>query len=271
MAEIPRYREIADDLQQRIEAGEFTAGKQLPTEPKLQEQYGDASRNTVRDAIKLLVSRGFAETKLGKGTFVVDKIDPFVTVLSAAPGTGFGGGENAAYLSEVTENQREPSVSAPKVEIQEANAKVARELQIEPGTQVVLRHQLRSIDHQPWSMQTSWYPMAFVTDGAVGLLSAKDIPDGIVKYLKDTLAIEQVGYEDLIVVRQPDSNEIGFFKLPADGRVAVVEQNRTAFDKKGRPLRLTVTVFPADRNQFVFRAGRLPEEITNRPEPTKSD
>ena len=62
-------------------------GSQLPTELELQEQY-HASRKTIRDAIKWLITRGLVETRPGQGTFVVEKIDPFVTTLSAASGGG---------------------------------------------------------------------------------------------------------------------------------------------------------------------------------------
>jgi hypothetical protein len=46
--------------------------------------------------------------------------------------------------------------------------------------------------------------------------------------------------------------------LPDDGRVAVFEVLRTAFDEKGRPFRLTVSVYPADRNQFAVNVGAVP-------------
>ena len=48
----PKYRVIADDLRRMIESGELAGGEQLPTEIELMEQY-EASRNTIRDAIKL--------------------------------------------------------------------------------------------------------------------------------------------------------------------------------------------------------------------------
>ena len=63
---------------------------------------------------------------------------------------------------------------------------------------------------------------------------------------------------DWIVVRAPEPIEMDFFKLPLDGRVVVVEIFRTAFDGNGQPMRLTVTVFRADRNQFVADVGKVP-------------
>ena len=80
----PMYQQIAEDLRSEIESGILKPGAQLPTEIELRDQY-DASRNTVRDAIKRLTSQGLVETRPGQGTFVTRKIDPFVTVLTGGP------------------------------------------------------------------------------------------------------------------------------------------------------------------------------------------
>jgi GntR family transcriptional regulator len=81
MAE-PMYRQIADDLQRKIESGEWPPGSQLPTEIDLREQH-QTSRNTVRDAIKWLTTRGSVETRPGQGTFVTERLIPFVTTLTS--------------------------------------------------------------------------------------------------------------------------------------------------------------------------------------------
>ena len=83
----PLYKQIADDLRAKIESGELARGAQLATEIELMEQY-TASRNTVRDAIKLLVSRSLVDTRPGRGTFVVEKVDPFDTILTVKPEIG---------------------------------------------------------------------------------------------------------------------------------------------------------------------------------------
>ena len=56
----------------------------------------------------------------------------------------------------------------------------------------------------------------------------------------------------------PNDTEAEFFRLPEDGRVAVFEVFRTAYDQTGEPMRLTVTIFPIDRNQFVVNDGQVP-------------
>jgi len=257
------YRQIAEDLRQKIESGELSHGTQLPTELELRDQY-DASRNTVRDAVKLLMTRGLVETRPGQGTFVVEKIDPFVTPLSSELETGFGG-EGTAYASEVTARRRLPTVTVPRVEIQQAVGLVAAGLNLPVGSSVVSRHQQRLIDGTAYSLQTTFYPMRLVGQGAARLIQAEDIPRGAVRYLEETLGIKQVGWRDTITVRAPDANEAGFFKVSVDGSVAVFEIFQTGFDEELRPIRLTISVYPTDRNRFAINVGQVPHDVAEPP------
>jgi GntR family transcriptional regulator len=260
----PIYRQIAEDLRRRIETGELRPGEQLRTEIELREKY-NASRNTIRDAIKSLVTRGLIETRPGQGTFVVETIIPFVTTLTGDPATA-SGGEGDTYTKEVGARLRRPRTTLPEVGIHEAGSQVpaTAELQLPKGTPVVSRHQQRFIDDIPWSLQTSFYPMSLV-QGAPALIQAGDITEGTVAYLGKTQGIKQAGYRDTITVRAPDKVEAGFFRLPDDGRISIIETRRTAFDLKGKPIRLTVSVYPADRNQFAVNVGEVPVEVADPP------
>jgi GntR family transcriptional regulator len=251
MAQQPMYQQIAEDLRTQIDDGTLAPGNQLPTEIELRDRYG-ASRNTIRDAIKRLSSQGLIETRPGQGTFVTTRIDPFVTVLTADPMTGLGG-DSATYLSAVNDVHRVPRVTIPKVGVPAPPAQVARRLRISQGTPVVSRHRERFIDGIPWSLETSYYPMKFVNEGASRLLMAEDIPEGTVRYLADTLGLRQNGYRDWITARVPDLSEQIFFRIGHDAMI--IEIFRTAFDQTRTPMRLTVTVFPADRNQFIVDVG----------------
>ena len=284
----PMYRQIADALRLRIERGRaypsgaqippdpapatgeaptdpLGPGSQIPTELELRDSY-NASRNTIRDALKLLINAGLIETRPGQGTFVVEKFEPFITTLSGDWQTesGLGGGEGHAALAEVEARHRTAAASPPRVEILQAQGYVGDRLQVEEGSDVISRHQKRTIDGQPWSLQTSFYPIHFVALGAIRLLGAANIDEGTVRYLADTLQLKQVGYRDLIAVRAPDENEIKFFRLPAEGAPVFVLL-RTGFAKDAEnnliPFRLTESVFPSDRNQFVINAGEVPNRL----------
>jgi GntR family transcriptional regulator len=258
MTQQPMYQQIAEKLRAQIESGELTPGAQLPTELELRDRYA-SSRNTIRDAIKRLTSQGLVETRPGQGTFVTRRVDPFVTVLTGDPGRGSD--EGVWYLSEVNKSHRSPSVTTPRVEIQVPSAEVRRRLRVPSNTQVVSRHESRHIDGIPWSLQTSFYPMDFITKGATRLLMAEDIEVGAVRYLADTIGVRQVGYRDWITARVPDRNEQAFFGVAHDA--TVFEAFRTGFDQAGTPLRVTVTVCPADRNQFIVNVGNVPDPEYN--------
>jgi GntR family transcriptional regulator len=257
----PVYRRIAEDLRQQIESGELAAGVQLPSEDDLRDHYGhDAkvARNTIRDAIRVLVSRGLVETRPGQGTFVLRKMTPFVTLLTTDPSSG--GGEDTVYESEVVRRGRTPEDTL-RVEVQVANELVATHLQLGANAQVIIRHQERKIDSTPWSMQTTFYSMELLQKGAAAtrLLEARGIDEGAVQYLKDKLGISQVGWRDTILARPPNAGERVFFDLPDKVQAAVFEFRRTGYDEDHKPIRLTVTVYPADRNLFELEAGDVPQ------------
>ena len=226
----PIYRRIADDLRLQIESGQLPPGAQLPTELELRDTY-TASRNTIRDAVRWLTSRSLVETRPGQGTFVVRKFTPFVTTLSGdwQEEGGLGGGEGHAALSEVTARGRTAREPRLRVEVQGAQGYVADQLQVSEGTNIISRHQERFIDDQPWSLQTSYYPMDLVTRGARRLLEAVNLDEGTMKYMGETPRLKEAGYRDLIAVRSPDENEMKFFRLPDDGRVPAFVILRTGF------------------------------------------
>ncbi len=179
----PMYRHIADDLRDQITRGKLAPNVKLPTEGELSDQY-EASRNTIRDAIKRLASQGLVETRPGQGTFVAPggsiPSSPCCPPIRRLAPTG---AEGATYLSDVSTKDRRARVTVPTVEIQTPNIEVGRRLRVPPRSQVVSRHQRRYIDEIPWSLQTSFYPMEFITKGATRLLMDEDIEEGSVRYL----------------------------------------------------------------------------------------
>jgi GntR family transcriptional regulator len=186
------------------------------------------------------------------------KIDPFRTVVSAD--TGFGGFEGAAYASDVQASNRTPKVTTPRVEIQEAAGVIAVALALREGASVVIRHQERFIDDDLWSMQTSYYPMSFVEQGASKLLAVQDIEEGTRQYLDEAIGVSEIGSDDTMTVRAPTPGEAASFRLPEDGRIAVFETRQTGIDAEGRPVRVTITIYPSDRNMFAMRTGALAEQ-----------
>ena len=59
-----RSEQVADQLRDRIAAGEFPVGSLIPTEKDLAEETG-VSRNSVREAVRALVHAGMLASRAG--------------------------------------------------------------------------------------------------------------------------------------------------------------------------------------------------------------
>jgi GntR family transcriptional regulator len=251
----PLYRQIAEELRRKIDSGELKPGSQLPTEDELMKLH-HASRNTVRGAIRELTTRGLVNTLHGKGTFVVEQVSPLITTLTTDPKSGRGGGEGLVYTAEVAASRRKATTGGLTVEIQKANRIIADSLRIPEDSDLISRHEQRFVDGRPWSLQTSFYPWPLL-EQAPRLQEPEEFQEGTVGYLREC-GIEQAGYRDTIGVRSPNKVETEFFDLPADGRIQVIEIYRVAFDQYQNRVRLTVTVYRADRNRFILNVGNAP-------------
>lgn len=65
------YRQIAEDIAERIQTGEYPPGSALPSYRALAEMYS-VSVSTAQQALRLLRDRGLTRSELGRGVFVVD-------------------------------------------------------------------------------------------------------------------------------------------------------------------------------------------------------
>ncbi|MET9537874.1 GntR family transcriptional regulator [Streptomyces sp. NPDC006553] len=65
----PAYQQVAEQLRQRIAAGEFDETGKLPSLAEIQEKYG-VTVTVARAAIRQLGTDGLAVTHQGKGAFL---------------------------------------------------------------------------------------------------------------------------------------------------------------------------------------------------------
>ncbi len=63
------FYKIAEDIQHKIQGGEYSIGTRLPAEGKLATQY-EVSRAVIREAILSLEIKGYVEARVGAGVYV---------------------------------------------------------------------------------------------------------------------------------------------------------------------------------------------------------
>ncbi|OLT12057.1 hypothetical protein BJF78_25175 [Pseudonocardia sp. CNS-139] len=115
----PLYRAIANQLQDRINAGEWVPGERMPTEAVLVAEFG-VNRLTVRQALAQLRAAGVVDIRQGSGTFVANP--PPVLEITVDPGRQVDEGSVHAtvqsVVSDVTETvlgeEPDPSPAAAK-------------------------------------------------------------------------------------------------------------------------------------------------------------
>jgi GntR family transcriptional regulator len=73
----PRYRVIADVLLEEVRKGRYPLGSLLPTEAKLCERF-DASRHTVREALRVITQKGLITRRPRAGSLVIASEQPTV-------------------------------------------------------------------------------------------------------------------------------------------------------------------------------------------------
>lgn len=81
--------EVAEQVEELILEGVLSSGDRLPGERELARQF-DVSRPSLRDALKLLETRGLLVSRQGGGTFVADVVGevfsaPLSTLIAASP------------------------------------------------------------------------------------------------------------------------------------------------------------------------------------------
>jgi GntR family transcriptional regulator len=247
----PKYQEIADRLRTQINSGALAPGQRLPSEPDLAAEY-DASRNTVRLAIALLINQGLVVSRQGLGTFVLEPTKPFTALLSRihAPPSE----QHASHgLPVVSPAEDESEMVRLQVETTPASPSVAEKLDVAAGEAVVVRRSQYFIGDVPWQLINSYYPSDIAKGSA--LEQAGEIEAGSVGLLSQ-LGHPQTGFVDEIGARMPNAREFDFFKLASGTPVIVV--NRTSYSTD-RPIRLTRYIYRADRVRLLHVEGTIPE------------
>jgi GntR family transcriptional regulator len=146
---IPYYAQLKEEIQAGIERGVWQVNDQMPSEPDLCRQF-EVSRTVVRQALLELEFEGVIRREKGRGTFVAG---PKITEGLAQTLTGFYQDMSEKGHATVSQVLRQAVVPA--------SAKVAGQLQIQPGEAVVEIERLRFIEGEPLVLVTTSLPAAF--------------------------------------------------------------------------------------------------------------
>ncbi|WP_346143255.1 GntR family transcriptional regulator [Nonomuraea recticatena] len=229
----PKYAQLVQTLQRRIEAGDYPPGSLLPSENQLIQEFG-VSRPTVVAALRMLREQGWIDSQQGKGRFVRGR-PAMASVESNRPGQ--------AYLTT-------PEADTPG-EVLEAGAvgvpnRIGALLDVPQKAKAFLRRRLIARDGGPTELVSLWLPLE-LSEGT-DLTSGEPLAQGLREHLKARKGVRFDHVVEQITARMPSADEAKKLAMPKNTPLLAVFG--AVRDASGRPLVVVEVLLPADRHEL---------------------
>ena len=252
---IPLYYQIKEWLRGRILAGELTPGDMIPPEDALSEQL-QVSRMTVRRALGDLANDGLLTRKRAVGTVVTSprqEIPFFVNKLAGL--TEDMGDKGVSVESRVLTHER-----------QQATYDISQRLSLRLHENVVLIRRLRSTNNMPLVIENTYHPLKRFPD----LLDVDFTNRSIYAHLREQYGLVPDQAQDRFVAGVADEEEAELLEI--ENGAPVMRYERVAMDPAGEPIEFTISIYRADRFEFVvhFHRGQTHDEHDEQNGPVRS-
>ncbi|MGZ4430063.1 MAG: GntR family transcriptional regulator [Gaiellales bacterium] len=234
---VPRYREVADQLQSRITGGDLAPGQRIPSERAVAEEFG-ISRMTARQAVELLVRRGVVYRRPGSGTFVAPaRIEHSLQRL-------------AGFSEQMREQGIEPSgrvLASRLIQRVEPDARTA--LQLTAGEAAWMIRRVRFGDGEPLVIETFHVPEAVCPD-----LGSHDLTYGsLYDLMRRVYDVYPVTAHETIEPTACEPDDAAHLATRPGAPAILV--TRTTLDRLGRPVEYAHDLYRGDRSRFVIDLG----------------
>jgi GntR family transcriptional regulator len=230
-----RYREIADALRKRVVAGEFPAGRLLPSEAALSASY-EASRVTIRRALEQLKEEGLVDARQGFGWFA-----------ARAPIR-----QSLGHLATLEDQLAASGIRPDRLILDFAFVPADERTRTLLGTSQVLRvRRLNLADGEPFAIVTVWCPASLGQH-----LSRADVERSP---FYELLPVRLGGASQTIGADTASIDDARLLDVPPGSPVLRCE--RVTRTEDGEPVLVSVHLFPAYRTEFVVDIPRTEPSI----------
>ncbi|MGD9995965.1 MAG: GntR family transcriptional regulator [Ilumatobacteraceae bacterium] len=218
-----RYQQIAAELRGRL--GSVGAGQVLPSESDLSTEFG-VSRVTIRRALEILREEGLVDARQGFGWYVAG--EPLRQQLD----------ELGTIEGQLERRGIKPERRVLEFAFRAAPRRVADVL----GTDQVLRvKRLNLADGEPFAVVTVWCPAELGQH-----LSRRDVEQ---QPFYELIGVPLRGATQTIGADSVDESDAALLGVPPASPVLRCE--RVTTDTNGKPVLMSVHVFPGRRTEFV--------------------
>lgn len=234
-----RYREIAEEIRERISSGTYARGKRLPPQKTLADEFG-VSQPVVQRAVLALRTEGLVRIERGTGT-VVHEIQPIVRNATAryTKTAREQGQSRGAFATEVRSLGHTPHSKLVKLGPTTPPQEIAEIFQFGRDDIAAIRHRHMTADETPVQIATSYVPWVIAQDTPI---TQEDTgPGGTYSRLED-LGYRVTRFTERIRTRPPSEEEADFLRLGEDQQVYSVLH--IAYTEDGTPVEVTQHVMP---------------------------
>ncbi|WP_159723036.1 GntR family transcriptional regulator, LSA1692 subfamily [Enterococcus sp. CSURQ0835] len=223
-----KFEQVAEEIEQRIQAGIYVSAQKLPSEYDLAKEF-DCSRLTVRKAIDALIQKNVLVKRPGKGSYVMSKIQ--------------SGRAGLQGFSEVAKAQGKTSktevISFKK--LTEPSEKIYSILALETKQPIYELVRRRLLEDEPMTVEKIYLSEMYVAD-----LSIKDFEGSLFDLIerKNEIAYSHQEVEAILV--EPELAEL--LKVPIGSPLFRVHSVTYAID--ATPILYDVSYYRADRYTF---------------------
>lgn len=184
-----KYRKLYQTLLEKIERKEYKPGDKLPSEGNLMSQY-DASRDTVRKSLNLLVQDGYIEKSRGKAAIVLDK-NKF----------NFPVSEIASFKEIYKNTSSSIRTYVENLEIVKGNQKLMECLQLKPDEEAFSLVRVREIDGEKIIIDKDYFSRKIVPN-----LPLRAAQDSVYEYLEKEMGLK-IGFAMKEITVHPVTEE----------------------------------------------------------------
>lgn len=209
---IPLYFQVSSRLEEEIRSCRIPAGARLENELSIAERLG-LSRPTIRRAIQELVDKGLLVRRRGIGTQVL-------------PGTVSRPVELTSLYEDLRNTHHEPSTEVLSYAVIPASEKVAAQLGLALGSEVLHLRRLRKTDGTAVAVLENYLP------GEFKAITKEQLTQHGLYHLLRTRGVAIRVANQSIGARSASSEESSLLEIQADGPVLTME--RVAFDHSGK-------------------------------------
>lgn len=234
-SKIPLHKQVEDLLRELIKHPDFKDGELFPKEVDLAKRWG-ISRNTLRQAIAILVNEKLLVRKKGSGTRVSQ--NRITTNLN----------NWMSFTHEMEDMGLEFKNLSLNVEMVKASAKVAKYLQINEGDEVLLLQRTRSIDDSPMVYFESYF------HPRIGLSIDENFEMPLYEILGNKYNVVPVYSQEELKAIAASKRIAGLLKI--EKNQPVLERKRAVLDTARKPIEYNICYYRNDWFTYTIEIKR---------------